>query len=107
MTRRWLSATDAAAYLGLPVSSLYRFAEEGRIACVRTDGRVMERQAADGQRERYVKSGRLRFLLADLDAWIDAHRAPATSDRRPARFPRRESAAIAADLPAPAKRRFS
>ena len=100
--RRWLSAVEAAAYLGLPVKTVYRLAEEGRIACVRTDGRVMERQTGD-RSERYVKSGRLRFLLADLDAWIDAHRVPARTERR--RIPARCERDLAIDLPA--KRRFS
>jgi len=83
MTGKWgrrFTVAEAAAYLGLPVKTVYRLVEEGRIACLRTDGRVLERQQGDGKTTRYTKSGRLVFFERDLDAWIEAHRVPARNE---------------------------
>jgi excisionase family DNA binding protein len=48
--QRYLTRGEAAAYLGVPVSTIYQWARTGRLACVVTLG------------------GHLRFSLADLDA---------------------------------------
>ena len=75
------SAKDAAGYLGIPVSAVYRYAESGELACVRTCGKVLER-IWRGRRQTYVKSGRLKFSQADLEAWVQAHRvAPHPSSK--------------------------
>ena len=89
---RLLSAKQAAEHIGLPLKSLYRLAEESRIACVRTDGRVLQRQV-NGQMQRYTKAGRLRFFTADLDQWIARHRVPARSEQ----VPRPEHEPVAVD----------
>lgn len=78
-----LTVHEASARVGLTVRQLYRLAETGRLACVRTDGRVLTRQIA-GRLQRYRKAGRLLFLAEDLDAWVVAHRDPGRAVASPA-----------------------
>ena len=77
-----LTVHEASDYTGLTVEQLYRLSAEGRIACVRTDGRELTRRQ-NGKVVKYTKSGRLRFCERDLDDWIDAHRTPARTAIQP------------------------
>lgn len=76
MTRR-----EAAAYLELPEKTLLRLAQKGRIACVRTDGRIGTRVRA-GRREEFRITGRLHFRRDDLDAWRAEHSNQPERSRR-------------------------
>lgn len=67
MTRR-----EAAAYLELPEKTVLRLAQQGRILCIRTDGRIGTRVIA-GKRQEFRITGRLHFRVADLDAWRAEH----------------------------------
>ena len=105
------TVTEAAEFLDFSVGQLYRYAHEGRIACVRTDGRVIQRQQ-NGQAVRYIKSGRIFFYQTDLEAWVEAHRVPATRIAvRPPTRGRMDHAEAEAELqkllPPVGQRRFS
>lgn len=97
--RRLLDVSAAARYLGFvddagkpEVKKVYRLIESGAIAHIRCADAVHTRVTAGGQRQQYRKPGRVYLLEADCDAWIAAHRAPATTDpvtpARPAPLPR-------------------
>lgn len=84
-----LSFKEAKAYLEIPESRLRRLVYEGRIAFIRTDGRTCFR-TRHGKREAYIKSGRLEFYRADLDAYLHAQRIAAHVPLAPPRDPTRQ-----------------
>lgn len=96
---RKLTIAEAAAYTGLSVGQLYRLTHQNRIRCLRTDGRVLERQHK-GQTIRYVKSGRIFFFERHLDEWIDAHLSGGTAPRPAPRPPASTSRELARVMPA-------
>jgi len=63
----WLPHSSAAEYLGISESTLYRYAEQGRIEC-----RKM--------------CGRLQYRLASLDKFKDQHVRPARRSHRGGRI---------------------
>jgi excisionase family DNA binding protein len=64
MTRVLLNAADAAEYLGTTTKHMYRLVHERRIPFVKL---------GDGAK------APVRFKVADLEAWIDAHRTEAVA----------------------------
>lgn len=96
---RRFTVSEAAAYLELSVGQVYRLTHQNRIRCLRTDGRVLERQHK-GQRIRYVKSGRIFFFERHLDEWIDAHLSGGTARRPVTRAPAAPTSELAHVMPA-------
>ncbi len=105
---RLLKVAEAVAYLGLPATegakTLYRLAEAGDITHIRLR-QTMRTRIVEGRPQRYRKPGRIYFLAADLDAWLDSrrvvsHRVAATPE------PPRPTPGPSLDVPA-GLRRFS
>jgi len=104
--RRLLNAPEAAAYLGLPreagAKTLYRLAEAGEVGHIRLRN-TMRTRTVKGTPQRYRKPGRLYFLEADLDAWLEARHVVPHAPAAPAAKP---TPTAPIDVPA-ALRRFS
>lgn len=67
---RLLPAAEAATLLGVSVPTIYRYASEGRLAHVKSEGR--ERRGGRG------RAGALRFRLLDLVAYQVANERAAS-----------------------------
>ena len=98
-TRRLLSVSDAAEYLGLSKDTVYRLVERGDLAVVRTQTHFLMRTGRDQTVRPFRKTGRLLFLPRDLDAWIEANRVPARHEQG-------DQAERTDPLPLPKKLRF-
>lgn len=75
--RKLVDVKFAAEYLGLTAKTIYDLVAKRKLACVRiNDGGTRVRKNG----VRYRCTGAVRFLVADLDAWIDAQRVPAKTE---------------------------
>lgn len=96
-----MTLSEAAAYLEIPKATLRRLARQGRVRCLRTDGRMGKRKRA-GRTEAFRITGRLHFRKEDLDAWRIEHQNEPTErkrDRRIANAQHVTSAALAKVMP--------
>lgn len=85
---RLLTFREACAYLGYTEYRLRSLVKHQRIAHERSDGRLRTRKKPNGEGlQQYIKSGRIEFRQADLDAYLAARHVPAANAPTPSARP--------------------